>query len=247
MKSIVAVLALVSCVLISQADLRAVRTNPVPVETPTPGYPASLTDTGKSGQAVVEMTITEEGRVENPVLRSAEDPAFGEAALAAVVQWRFQPATRDGVAVASKVALPFEFKAPVEQQFNAMLGRKVFVDLPPDTKVLTRAEHGGDLRPSRRVPPQLPKSLQGKGIEEIIRVRLIVNPEGDVINPAVEGNPQHPELIGPALALVSMWKYPPPVKDNQPVYVSLVTQLRYSDNPQAPAAGKGGAPAPKKQ
>lgn len=244
MNSLLMVLLLASGVVISAANLRAARTNPVPMEPPPLRYPGSLEGSGKSGQAVVEVTITTEGQVTNPILKSADDPAFGEAALGAVEGWRFQPAIRDGVAVESRVALPFQFKAPFEQQFNAMVGRKVFVALPPETKVLSGTEYGGELKPVRRVPPQMPRSLQGKGVEETLRVRLIVDPAGNVINPEVLGDPQHPELVGPALAVVSMWRYPPPVKDKRPVHVRLTTQLRYSDPPVAPA--KGAAPNPKK-
>lgn len=158
MNSFLAVLVLASGVVISATDRRAARTNPVPLEPPPLHYPASLDGSGKSGQAVVEMTITAEGQVADSVLKSADDPAFGEAALAAVAGWRFQPATRDGVAVDSKVALPFQFKAPIEQQCNAMIGRKVFVALPPDTRVVSLIEYGGELRPSRRLPPQMPRA-----------------------------------------------------------------------------------------
>jgi TonB family protein len=247
MNKLLAVLALASGVVITGADLRAARTNPVPLETPSPGYPASLTDTGKSGQAVVQMTITTEGHVTNAVLHSADDPAFGKAALAVVAGWRFAPATLEGVPVESRVALPFQFRAPVDQQFNAMLGRKVFVDLPADTKVYTREEYGEDLRPLRQTAPQMPRSLQGRGVVENVRVRFVVDPEGNVINPEVMGEVKHPELVGPALALVATWKYPPPVKNKQPAYVRLSTRLSYAETPVPPVktAPAGKAPPAK--
>lgn len=242
MKSIFAVLALAGGVLISGADLRAARTNPVPVETPSPRYPASLEDTGKSGQAVVEMTITAEGMVENATVKSTDDPAFGAEAMAAVARWRFQAATRDGAAVASKVALPFQFNAPVEQVFNARMGRKVFVALPTDAKIMSIKEYGGDVKAVKTVPARLPEALQGQGIDETIQVRFLVSPEGEVVNPEIIGEVQNPRLVAVALATVAARKYPPMGKDGQQVYVRMSPNLRFTDNPAVPAAGKDAAP-----
>lgn len=246
MKSIFAVLAVAGGVLISGADLRAARTNPVPVETPSPRYPVSLQDTGKSGQTVVEMTITAEGLVENVAVKNTDDPAFGAEAVAAVVGWRFQPATRDGLAVASKVALPFQFNAPVEQVFNARIGRKVFVTLPADAKIMSIQEYGGNVRALRGGRPQLPDELKGKGIDEAVRVQFLVGPDGEVVNPEIMGTVQNPRLIALALATVARRKYPPMVKDGQPVYVRMVTNLRFTDSPAAAGQGAAPAPAPKR-
>ena len=73
---------------------------------------AALRKAGVKGKAVVTVRITPQGTVRDPVVESASDPAFGEAALAAVRQWRFIPRVEDGRAVEARVNMPFVFAPP---------------------------------------------------------------------------------------------------------------------------------------
>jgi TonB family protein len=50
-------------------------------------------------QGVVEVVIDEKGEVEAAMIRSSMDPKYDNMALAASRNWRYQPATRDGVPV----------------------------------------------------------------------------------------------------------------------------------------------------
>jgi TonB family protein len=77
-----------------------------------PAYPAALRSTGLKGTAVVAMRITAEGKVTDPVLESASEPPFGEAALAAVRTWRFLPRVVDGRPVETRVSMPIAFDPP---------------------------------------------------------------------------------------------------------------------------------------
>ncbi len=83
---------------------------PKPFMCPAPNYPARLRDKNLKGEAVVAFQLTARGSVINPVVSRATDSAFGEAALAAVRQWRFLPAVAQGHAVATKANMPFKFE-----------------------------------------------------------------------------------------------------------------------------------------
>ncbi|MCW5549961.1 MAG: TonB family protein [Opitutaceae bacterium] len=225
-------------------------TPPRPVETPAPAYPQELEDTGQSGQAVIEMTITADGRVGQTRVESADHPAFGRAALAVLEQWRFEPARRDGEPIARKVVLPFQFRAPLDQRFNAMMGRKVFQHLPPDTEIIDEAQlkrrlrqdHSGLLKPGvaltqanlaqlnsiRYVPPVLPRSLQGREFEDVITVRCLVAPDGSVINPELEEMPKTAELAGPALLSVAAIRFHPPDRGDRAAYVRTTVTVDFS-------------------
>lgn len=86
--------------------------NPKPFVAPAPEYPAALRKAGPKGDTVVMIRISPRGVVLDPVVESATDPAFGEAALAAVRQWRFLPQVKEGHAVEARVSLPFAFSPP---------------------------------------------------------------------------------------------------------------------------------------
>ena len=77
-------------------SLHAAPTIATPVGTPSPGYPAVLTDTGTSGTATIDVVVRTDGTVGDAKVKSGDNDAFGEAALSAVKKWRFEPATMKG-------------------------------------------------------------------------------------------------------------------------------------------------------
>ncbi len=79
---------------------------------PAPEYPASLLKAKVEGQAVVSFRVGTSGRILEPVIKSATDPTFGEAALAAVRLWRFLPKVKNGHPVETKAEMPFVFAPP---------------------------------------------------------------------------------------------------------------------------------------
>ena len=82
---------------------------PKPFVGPAPEYPPKLKRAKVKGSAVIRFSISATGRVLQPVIKSATDPAFGESALEAARQWRFLPRIKNGVPIASSVELPFTF------------------------------------------------------------------------------------------------------------------------------------------
>jgi TonB family protein len=85
---------------------------PHPFIGPAPEYPAKLRRAGAEGSAVIEFTISPVGRVLDPRIKSASNPAFGEAALEAARLWRFLPQISAGVPVSALADMPFVFGEP---------------------------------------------------------------------------------------------------------------------------------------
>lgn len=77
-------------------------------------YPPEALEQGLSARVEIEMVVGTDGRVSDLRVKAPAGHGFDEAALTAAQQLTFQPATRDGVAVAARVTLPyvFEWKAP---------------------------------------------------------------------------------------------------------------------------------------
>ncbi len=85
---------------------------PKPFIGPAPEYPALLWKSKIKGQAVITIRIRPNGSILDPAVKSASDPAFGEAALAAAREWRFLPRVKNGHPVESVVQMPFLFSPP---------------------------------------------------------------------------------------------------------------------------------------
>lgn len=77
-----------------------------------PRYPEALAGSKPAGQAVVSCVIAASGQPQKIQLKSASDPAFGQAAVTALSQWWFVPAVVGGKAVDSPAELPFAFTPP---------------------------------------------------------------------------------------------------------------------------------------
>jgi TonB family protein len=72
-------------------------------------YPWELPES--EGNVVVEITIDERGTVIRKTVLHSMGPKLDDKFLAALENWRFQPATRNGMAIASKQDAVFHFRA----------------------------------------------------------------------------------------------------------------------------------------
>jgi protein TonB len=60
---------------------------------------------------ILEFTINELGRVENPTVVKSEPPKiFDQAAIQAILNWRFKPKLVDGLPVARLARQRFDFR-----------------------------------------------------------------------------------------------------------------------------------------
>jgi protein TonB len=75
----------------------------------TPEYPALARITKKEGSVVVEVVISPDGRVESARAISG-DPLLAPTAVAAALEWKFQPTYLGNVPVRVAGAITFVFK-----------------------------------------------------------------------------------------------------------------------------------------
>ena len=82
----------------------------LPVATADPiAYPWELPPS--EGNVVVEITIDERGEIVRKTVLQSLGPGLDEKVMAALESWHFNPATRNGVAIASKQDAIFHFRA----------------------------------------------------------------------------------------------------------------------------------------
>lgn len=84
---------------------------PRPLAQPMPAYPVALQSKAVEGSAAVRFYVDQEGRVRLPEVIEATTPEFAEAALAAVVQWRYEPPQHRGRNIVATDNWSFQFKA----------------------------------------------------------------------------------------------------------------------------------------
>jgi iron complex outermembrane receptor protein len=85
---------------------------PAVLEESRPPYPPEALASGAHGDVAVAASISATGDVDGVELVNGVAPALDRAALNAATRWRFRPAVRDGIAIASRVQLLFHFEPP---------------------------------------------------------------------------------------------------------------------------------------
>lgn len=88
-------------------------TPPRLLETVDPAYPVDQLETGDEPVIAMHVTIEADGTVSEAHPEGEHLAGFDEAALEAVRSWRFAPATRDGVAIRSRVRVEVRFRLPI--------------------------------------------------------------------------------------------------------------------------------------
>jgi TonB family protein len=85
-----------------------------------PAYPISGSDpvasfgelpSGFEGDVIVEVTINEQGNIVDRAVIQSVNPVLDAKSLAALATWRFRPATKNGVPIASKHDVYFHFRS----------------------------------------------------------------------------------------------------------------------------------------
>ncbi len=117
-----------------------------------PAYPEILKRAGIQGEVLIKAMINEDGKVEKAEAVKTSKPEFAEASLAALKQWEFTPAQKDGKAVKAEVFVPFKFKlgdkaAKIENEdltkMQDVVARIVNGKTPDDLKSLLEPEAYG--------------------------------------------------------------------------------------------------------
>ncbi|ALP53516.1 hypothetical protein Tel_10380 [Candidatus Tenderia electrophaga] len=84
---------------------------------PAPDYPRLSKRLREEGVVVLELVVHKDGSVSQvEVQRSSGYPRLDKAALAAVRNWRYVPATRNGEAIDYRYRQPIEFSLTRAQQ-----------------------------------------------------------------------------------------------------------------------------------
>jgi TonB family protein len=80
-----------------------------------PVYPADLAAKGVTGGVMLELIIDAEGGVRDVTVLRASNPEFAHSAVAAVKQWQFRAATKNGANVSSRWRLAVVFETDVDE------------------------------------------------------------------------------------------------------------------------------------
>jgi TonB family protein len=212
---------------------------------PAPRFPKELSRQGISGGAWVEFIIGVEGHVTQSHVTRTDDPAFGQAALEAVNQWKFRPGKMKGKPVAVRVTQLLEFNlrdSHVGSQRSSARVMRMMV--PPRSEYSLRAATialnrlgEGTSRPAitRQTTPIFPSELVRAGVAGEVELEFVVDTEGFVRNPVVI-RANNPWFARPAIDVISEWRFIPAKVGDEMVNVLCRHVVKFSPDKQVRAS-----------
>lgn len=195
----------------------------------SPVYPYFRKRAGLIGVVRIRFVIDKEGRVIDPVVAESNNPWFERPAIDAILQWKFEPAVKNGQPVNTRSGQEFVFSLDGGGQ------------APELWRVVKGKDHGKLPLEFRWETPAMPKmtlfpvypfeQLQA-GVEGKAVINYIVGPKGEVVRANVR-EATTPEFGLAAMAMIDAWRFnPAKSKEGQPVYANLNTEYAFRTNGQ---------------
>lgn len=186
-----------------------------------PVYPPKALAERMPGRIRVRFIVDEQGAVAKARVLESSNEMFDEAAVQAILQWRFAPATEGGETVAKSMELtvPFDPSDPKAKS-------KVDPRSPPAwaynavPSATTKAAQKTD-KTAVYPPALLPLMLRGE-----VQVAFTVDPEGRVRSPRVLLS-THPDFVPPALAAMAEWTFRPATQGDLSIASPFATSILF--------------------
>jgi vitamin B12 transporter len=110
-------------------------TPPVLIDAPSADYPEPARAQRLEGSVLFELIIDEQGAVSAANVLEPAGQGFDEAATAAVLRFRFEPARRDGQPMRAKLRYRYDFKLPASTADEPQPAESVATPAPPPTVI----------------------------------------------------------------------------------------------------------------
>jgi outer membrane biosynthesis protein TonB len=176
------------------------------------------------GFATVAVLVDADGKPLDFLVTSETDDAFGRALVAELETLAYQPATLRGAPIPARCGFTYEFQAGgTLNVLNASESRSTLGQPKPVRVAVAEGKLDHKLEIVAGAVPVLPPGV-GPGKPVKVLVTFFVDETGQVRVPNVESSPL-PEVIAPAIAALSTWKFQPPTVGGKPAIVFVTRRI----------------------
>ncbi len=186
-------------------------------------YPVRMLERGIThGEARVRVSVDADGRLLDALITACTQSEFGEEALRAVQQWRYEGELVDGKIFGVVGDITFEFLVNGTVAISKRLPTAADEQRAPAEAMAYQAEPLKHLdhipTPTNVVAPVYPEDWSDRGVNGAVTVEFYIDETGRVRIPVVTGAPYR-LLASSAIAAVAQWKFEPPTRAGRPVLV----------------------------
>lgn len=191
-------------------------------------YPYALLAAKREGKALIRYLVDERGRVAQATVGEASAPEFGEALLAAVEQFRFEPAVKNGRPSRSLQAFSQEFKTDegyqlVSDDDLSLLRRE---QRKPET-IVRLGDLDEPLKPISQRPPRAPLAQLADGKAGEATIEFLVDEEGRARLPRVVR--ASADAFGyAAMQAIASWRFEPPTRGGRAAIVRAILPVKFA-------------------
>lgn len=212
----------------AQSEAPAAEVLPIPVYGP-PIVAPPLDDplAPARREALVEITVSPEGKVIETRLLQSSDKAFGEAALDSAIRWLFKPGYRNGEPDTFQLTITFD--SALSDLTASRLG-SLYRTLADPVYNSDQVDREPVLAPRnvKRPWPAYPPQFRGSGRRAQVSFRLVVDAQGMPVNPSV-AHYTDPDFIDPAISEVARLRFTPAMKDGEPVHAYISVTVPFAE------------------
>ncbi|HYP16185.1 MAG TPA: TonB family protein [Opitutus sp.] len=182
-----------------------------------PVYPADALKARRGGMVNVRLIVDENGKPTRARAVEDSDEEFVVAALAAVNQWGFAPATESGKAVACCLETLVTF-SPREGQRKAS-------PVPPEDQVFRLAPRT-EPKPTATPGGEYPEPLVERQLAGVVQFSCLVGIDGRAQRSKVLGA-SHADFVGPALRALEQWEFTPAMQGDLPIAAEVEARITF--------------------
>lgn len=202
---------------------------PKPVATTFPVYPYDQLLAGHPGAATIFVVIDPAGRVSGTKVLEASEPAFADAAVAALDAWKFKPATQKGQPCFAAFRMVYAFDPEGGRKGLPLPAgaRDVLAELRrKEPRVAEFSQLDQPPRHISRRPPTYPSALREQGVNGSAVVEFLIDEQGDAQLPHVV-SATAPEFGFAAAQAVAGWRFERPLKGGKAVIARVRVPIEF--------------------
>jgi len=202
---------------------------PVVVHSAFPVFPFEAVRDKAKGKTKLAFLVGPDGRIHQAKVMEATRPEFGQAVLAMIDAWRFQPPRKkDGTPCFAMVGIEHDFNplgrgdVPVADEALSIL-RKLARE---PAMIPTMKDLDLPLKPLSRRPPVYPSALEAAGQPGSAVIEFFVDERGDAQLPRIVSSTA-PEFGYAAAQAVATWRFEPPRKGGKTVATRVQITIEF--------------------
>jgi TonB family protein len=183
---------------------------------------------GREGKATIRYVVDESGRVAQAVVGDASSPEFGQALLAAIEQFRYEPAVKGGRPSLALQAFSQEFRRDDAYQLVSdddlrLLRRE---QKKPET-IVRLGDLDAPLQPISQRPPRAPLALDGNRQAGNATIEFLVDEEGRARLPRIV-KASDDRFGYAAMQAIASWRFEPPTRGGRAVVVRAILPVNFA-------------------